>query len=57
MRLALVCLRTAEVLPELLILDEPINNPDLRSQEELTGVLAGYQGALLLVSHDEEFAV
>lgn len=56
MRLALACLLAMEPAPEMLILDEPTNNLDLRSTAELAEVLSGFQGAVLMVTHDEDFA-
>ncbi len=41
--------------PQLLILDEPTNHLDLDSIAAVERVLAGYDGALLVVSHDEDF--
>jgi ATPase subunit of ABC transporter with duplicated ATPase domains len=41
--------------PPLLILDEPTNNLDLDSIEAVEAGLRGYDGALLVVSHDEAF--
>jgi len=45
----------ADPPPRLLVLDEPTNNLDLDSIEELGRALAGYGGATVVVSHDEDF--
>jgi ATPase subunit of ABC transporter with duplicated ATPase domains len=37
----------------LLLLDEPTNNLDPASRNEVLSALAGYRGAVLLVTHDE----
>jgi ATPase subunit of ABC transporter with duplicated ATPase domains len=41
--------------PQLLALDEPTNHVDLESIEALEQALSQYDGALLLVSHDQSF--
>jgi ATPase subunit of ABC transporter with duplicated ATPase domains len=45
-----------EMQPDLLILDEPTNNLEIKSIAILEDALNQYRGAILLVSHDEIFA-
>ena len=37
----------------VLLLDEPTNNLDPASREEVLGAIRGYEGAIVLVTHDE----
>jgi ATPase subunit of ABC transporter with duplicated ATPase domains len=41
--------------PDVMLLDEPSNHLDLESLIWLEGFLAGYDGALMMTSHDREF--
>ena len=54
-RVALARLLLADPPAELLVLDEPTNNLDLASVEQLAQALDAYRGALLVVSHDFAF--
>ena len=49
--LALVVMSGANFL----VLDEPTNHLDAMSRERLIEALAGYEGSILTVSHDEEY--
>lgn len=55
MRAALACILAGEKPPQLLILDEPTNNLDLNSIEQIESALLNFQGALIVISHDKSF--
>ena len=54
LRAALACVLGVRP-PALLILDEPTNHLDIESIETVEAGLRAYDGALLIVSHDEPF--
>jgi ATPase subunit of ABC transporter with duplicated ATPase domains len=55
LRAALACVLGGATPPQLLILDEPTNHLDLDSIAAIECGLAAFDGALLVVSHDEAF--
>jgi ATPase subunit of ABC transporter with duplicated ATPase domains len=55
LRAGLACVLGGPSPPQLLILDEPTNHLDIDSLEAVEAGLATYDGALLVVSHDEAF--
>jgi ATPase subunit of ABC transporter with duplicated ATPase domains len=54
-RVALARLLLADPPPQLLVLDEPTNDLDLHTVDQLVSALSAYRGGLLVVSHDEAF--
>ncbi len=56
LKATLAAILGGENQPDLLILDEPTNNLEIKSIAILEDALNQYRGAILLVSHDEMFA-
>ena len=54
-RVALVRGLLSTQKPELMMLDEPTNNLDLANIQFLEHVVSEFRGALVVISHDEDF--
>jgi len=51
----LCCLMISNQAPDMIILDEPVNNLDIQNTAILTAAINEYKGTLLVVSHDPYF--
>jgi ATPase subunit of ABC transporter with duplicated ATPase domains len=54
-RVALARLLLSDPAPHLVVLDEPTNNLDIDTVDQLVEALRAYRGAVLVVSHDDAF--
>ncbi|MEI8054455.1 MAG: ABC-F family ATP-binding cassette domain-containing protein [bacterium] len=54
-RAMLACILMAKQPPQLLILDEPTNHMDIASITAIESALNCYEGAMIVISHDEIF--
>ncbi len=55
MRLMLCCLTIGNQARDMIILDEPTNNLDIQNIEILIKAINGYDGTVIVISHDEYF--
>ncbi|MCP4355711.1 MAG: ABC-F family ATP-binding cassette domain-containing protein [Proteobacteria bacterium] len=55
LKASLACILGTQTQPDLIILDEPTNNLDIKSIQILENSLKQYQGTLIIVSHDKNF--
>ncbi len=55
LRALLACVLMSSHPPQLLILDEPTNHLDLQSIGSIESALKNYRGAIIVISHDQQF--
>jgi ATPase subunit of ABC transporter with duplicated ATPase domains len=55
LRLALCCMVLQNKTPDIIFLDEPVNNLDLANIRMLAKIFAEYAGTLIVISHDTGF--
>ncbi len=55
LRVLLACMLLSSEPPQLLILDEPTNHLDLQSVENIERILKQFEGAMIVISHDQHF--
>ncbi|MCC0024791.1 MAG: ABC-F family ATP-binding cassette domain-containing protein [Hyphomicrobiaceae bacterium] len=55
LRVGLACTLGSKTPPPLLLLDEPTNHLDLQSIAAIEDGIRGFDGALIVASHDEDF--
>jgi ATPase subunit of ABC transporter with duplicated ATPase domains len=55
LRLALCCMVLQNKTPDIIFLDEPVNNLDLSNIQMLARIFAEYRGTLVVISHDTGF--
>ncbi|WP_085536773.1 ATP-binding cassette domain-containing protein [Massilibacteroides vaginae] len=56
MKLLLCSLSISNNTPDILILDEPTNNLDIRSKDILTYATKEFKGTIIVISHDAHFS-
>lgn len=55
LRLTLCCMVLQNRTPDIIFLDEPVNNLDLGNIQMLAKIFAEYRGTLIVISHDADF--
>ncbi|MBV8253184.1 MAG: ABC-F family ATP-binding cassette domain-containing protein [Chitinophaga sp.] len=55
LRLSLCCMILQNKTPDIIFLDEPVNNLDLINITMLGKIFAEYKGTIILISHDQSF--
>jgi ATPase subunit of ABC transporter with duplicated ATPase domains len=55
LRLTLCCMVLQNRTPDIIFLDEPVNNLDLSNIQMLARIFSDYRGTLIVISHDVGF--